>query len=98
MKAYLVDGTHYSDAESKGEDPDGLNDSQGYISAVAARAVIVIDCDDPAIGEVGRVFIGMAEVSSCVIGALLGQRVRKGDELATSSMAVLRCASSSGPA
>ncbi len=81
MKAYLVDGTYYSDAESEGEDPGGLNDSQGYISAVAARAVIVIDCDDAAIGEVACVFIGMAEVSSCMIEALPGQRVRKGDEL-----------------
>ncbi|MDR5806760.1 phosphatidylserine decarboxylase family protein [Caballeronia sp. LZ019] len=81
VKAYLVDGTYYSDAESEGEDPGGLNDSQGYISAVAARAVIVIQCDDPAIGEVGCVFIGMAEVSSCMIEALPGQRVRKGDEL-----------------
>ena len=80
-QAYLVDGSYYSDADSEGEDPGGLNDSQGYISAVAARAVIVIDCDDGDIGKVGCVFVGMAEVSSCVIDALPGQRVRKGDEL-----------------
>jgi len=81
VKAYLVDGTYYSDAESESEGPDGLNDSQGYISAVAPRAVIVIDCDDPAIGEVGCVVTRMAEVSSCMIEAPPGQRVRKGDEL-----------------
>jgi phosphatidylserine decarboxylase len=80
-KAYTVDGSYYSDADSEGEDPGGLNDSQGYITAVAARAVIVIDCDDPAIGQVGCVFVGMADVSSCVIEALPGQRVAKGDEL-----------------
>jgi phosphatidylserine decarboxylase len=80
-KAYLVDGTYYSDAEAEGTDPGGLNDSQGYTTAVAARAVIVIDCDDPAIGQVGCVFVGMAEVSSCVIEALPGQRVKKGDEI-----------------
>ncbi|WP_244818097.1 phosphatidylserine decarboxylase family protein [Caballeronia sp. Lep1P3] len=80
-KAYLVDGTYYSDAEAEGEDPGGLNDSQGYISAVAARAVIVIECDDAAIGEVACVFVGMAEVSSCMIEALPGQRVKKGEEL-----------------
>ena len=79
--AYLVDGAYYSDADSEGEDPSGLNDSQGYITAVAARAVIVIDCDDPGIGEVACVFVGMAEVSSCMIEALPGQRVRKGEEL-----------------
>jgi phosphatidylserine decarboxylase len=80
-KAYAVDGSYYSDADSEGEDPGGLNDSQGYITAVAARAVIVIECDDPAIGQVGCVFVGMADVSSCVIEALPGQRVAKGDEL-----------------
>ncbi|ABE36002.1 phosphatidylserine decarboxylase family protein [Paraburkholderia xenovorans LB400] len=79
--AYAVDGSYYSDADSEGEDPGGLNDSQGYITAVAARAVIVIECDDRAIGKVGCVFVGMADVSSCVIEALPGQRVNKGDEL-----------------
>jgi phosphatidylserine decarboxylase len=80
-KAYTVDGTYYSEADSEGEDPGGLNDSQGYITAVAARAVIVIECDDRSIGKVACVFVGMADVSSCVIEALPGQRVRKGDEL-----------------
>jgi phosphatidylserine decarboxylase len=80
-KAYHIDGTYYSDAESEGIDPGGLNDSQGYITAIATRAVIVIDCDDPAVGQVGCVFVGMAEGSSCVIEALPGQRVRKGDEI-----------------
>jgi phosphatidylserine decarboxylase len=80
-KAYLIDGTYYSDAEAEGEDPGGLNDSQGYTSAVAARAVIVIDSDEQAIGTVACVFVGMAEVSSCVIEAMPGQHVAKGDEL-----------------
>lgn len=80
-KAYLIDGTYYSAADLEGADPGGLNDSQGYISAVAARAVIAIDSDDAAIGKVACVFVGMAEVSSCVIDALPGQRVNKGDEI-----------------
>jgi phosphatidylserine decarboxylase len=80
-KAYAVDGSYYSDADSEGEDPGGLNDSQGYITAVAARAVIVIECDDRSMGKVGCVFVGMADVSSCVIEALPGQHVKKGDEL-----------------
>ncbi|WP_213766229.1 phosphatidylserine decarboxylase family protein [Caballeronia sp. dw_19] len=81
VKAYHVDGSYYSNAESEGVDPGGLNDSQGYTTAIAARAVIVIDCDDPRIGLVGCIFVGMADVSSCVIEALPGQRVAKGDEL-----------------
>lgn len=79
--AYNVDGTYYSEVEAEGVDPRGLNDSQGYTTAVAARAVVAIDCDDPAIGEVVCVFVGMAEVSSCMIVALPGQHVAKGDEL-----------------
>ena len=81
VKAYLVDGTYYSDAQSEGLDPAGPNDSQGYITAVAARAVLVIDCDDPSIGLVGCVFVGMAEISSCVVEALPGTHVNKGDEI-----------------
>lgn len=79
--AYLIDGTYYSDLEAEGEDPGGLNDSQGYTTAVAARAVIVIECDDAALGTIACVFVGMAEVSSCVIEAMPGQHLRKGDEL-----------------
>ncbi|GGD70905.1 hypothetical protein GCM10010985_26770 [Caballeronia grimmiae] len=41
----------------------------------------MIDCDDPAISEVGCVLVGMAEASSCMIEALPGQRVWKGDEV-----------------
>jgi phosphatidylserine decarboxylase len=80
-KAYLIDGTYYSDLEAEGEDPGGVNDSQGYTTAVAARAVIVIDCDEKALGSVACVFVGMAEVSSCVIDAMPGQHVEKGQEL-----------------
>lgn len=80
-KAYLIDGAYYSDLEAQGEDPGGLNDSQGYTTAVAARAVIVIDCDDRSIGSVACVFVGMAEVSSCVIEAMPAQHVEKGQEL-----------------
>ncbi|RFU44490.1 phosphatidylserine decarboxylase family protein [Paraburkholderia sp. DHOC27] len=80
-KAYAVDGSYYSDAEAEGEDPGGLNDSQGYITAVAARAVIVIECDDTSIGQVACLFVGMADVSSCMIEALPGQHVNKGEEL-----------------
>jgi hypothetical protein len=43
--------------------------------------IIVIDCDDPEVGLVGCILVGMADVSSCVIDALPGQWVKKGDEL-----------------
>ena len=79
--AYLVDGSYYSDLEAEGVDSGGLNDSQGYITSVAARAVVAIECDDAQFGTVACICVGMADVSSCVIDALPGQRVNKGDEL-----------------
>ena len=81
VEAYHLDGTYYSCLEAEGTDPEGLNDSQGYSTAMAARAVITIACDDPAMGTIGCVFVGMAEVSSCVIDVTPGQHVHKGEEL-----------------
>jgi phosphatidylserine decarboxylase len=78
---YQIEGTYYSEAEMAGEDPAGPNDSQGYITAVAARMVIVIDCDDKTLQKVACVFVGMAEVSSCTSEVKPGQHVNKGDEL-----------------
>jgi phosphatidylserine decarboxylase len=79
--AYNVDGTYYSDAEFAGYDPAGPNNSQGYLTAVASRAVIVIDSPDPKVGRVACVFVGMAEISSNVIGVSVGQQVVKGAQI-----------------
>lgn len=78
---YLVDGTYYSESESEGQDPAGPNNSEGYITAVATRMVMVIDCDDPSLGKIACVFVGMAEVSSCISVVKIGQHVAKGDEI-----------------
>jgi phosphatidylserine decarboxylase len=83
LNAVNVEGTYFSEAECEGEDPAGPNNSQGYITHVAARAVIHIQADNPAIGHMVFMAVGMAEVSSCVIGSNIkpGVRVAKGDEL-----------------
>jgi phosphatidylserine decarboxylase len=82
-KAFVKRGTYFSEAESEGMDPAGPNLSQGYIAHVATRALVFIDCDDPLIGLMCVVLVGMAEVSSCVILPEIkpGHRVEKGDEL-----------------
>jgi phosphatidylserine decarboxylase len=51
------------------------------LSAVAARMVIVIKAKNPKIGRIAIVFIGMAEVSSCVATVKIGQLVKKGEQL-----------------
>jgi len=78
---YHVDGTYYSQAEFAGVDPAGPNDSQVYLTAVAARMVFVIQADDPALGLVSVVQVGMAECSSTVSTVSVGQRLEKGDEI-----------------
>lgn len=82
-KAFVREGTYFSEAESEGEDPEGPNRSQGYLAHVATRAIFLIESDNPVIGLVGMMAIGMAEVSSCVIPPDMkaGRRVKKGDEL-----------------
>ena len=82
-KAFVRQGTYFSEAESEGEDPEGPNRSQGYIAHVATRAIIFIESADPVIGLVCLMPVGMAEVSSCVIHPEIrpGRRVKKGDEV-----------------
>jgi len=82
-KAFVVDGTYYAEAESEGEDPEGPKKSQGYIAHIATRAIILIEADDPSIGLMAFLPIGMVEVSSCVIPPDIkpGRKVKKGEEL-----------------
>ena len=80
-KAYVKDGTYFAEASSHGFDPAGPNDSQSYITEVATRALMFIEADNPDIGLMCVLAVGMAEVSSCEITAYEGQRVRKGDQI-----------------
>ena len=80
-KAYVKEGTYYSQAPSEGFDPAGPNDSQGYITAVATRALIFIEADNPDIGLMCVMPVGMAEVSTCQMTVYEGQHVKKGDQI-----------------
>lgn len=82
-EAVIIPGTYYSELEAEGADPVGPNNSQAYITHVATRALILIEADDPVIGLMGVLLVGMGEVSSCVIGPGIapGRAVRKGEEL-----------------
>ncbi len=82
-RAYIKQGTYYSGTESQGMDPGSPNFSQGYITHVATRAIIYIEADDPQIGLMIVMPVGMAEVSSCVLLDKIkpGYRIRKGEEL-----------------
>ncbi|WP_291327997.1 phosphatidylserine decarboxylase family protein [Desulfovibrio sp. UCD-KL4C] len=81
VKTKIIDGSYYAEAQSMGFDPSGPNNSQGYITQVAARGLILIQADNPDIGLMGIMFVGMAEVSSNEITVYEGQHVNKGDQL-----------------
>jgi phosphatidylserine decarboxylase len=80
-KAYVQDGTYYSETPAEGYDPSGGNFSQAYLTEVATRAMLFIEADNPAIGLMCVLAVGMAEVSTCEITVYQGQRVKKGDQL-----------------
>jgi phosphatidylserine decarboxylase len=81
VKVKLLDGSYYAEALSAGFDPSGPNESQGYITQVASRALVYIEADNPDIGLMCVMFVGMAEVSSNEVTVYEGQHVQKGDEL-----------------
>lgn len=83
MRAFLQEGTYYSEADSEGTDAVEPTNSQSYLAHVAARAIILIQADDPVIGLVAFVPGGMVEVSSCMIDSNVtpGYHVSKGEEL-----------------
>ncbi len=62
-------------------DQGSPNDSESFLTAVAARKVILIKADNPKIGKVAIIYVGMAEVSSCVNTVKIGDKVKKGDQL-----------------
>ncbi|MGX1097134.1 phophatidylserine decarboxylase associated domain-containing protein [Amorphus sp. MBR-141] len=85
-KVANVDGTYYLESPWEGiysdaPDPSAPNASQPFITSVAARAVIFIRADDPAIGLMAMVPVGMAEVSSCEVTVKAGDRVKRGDQV-----------------
>ncbi|RVU70393.1 MULTISPECIES: phosphatidylserine decarboxylase family protein [Lactobacillus] len=87
VKAYHVNGSYYGEALSqgfenpRGADPVAANDSQAFLTATATRAVIFIQADNPKIGLMGFVAVGMGDVSNNEITVRIGQHVNKGDQL-----------------
>jgi phosphatidylserine decarboxylase len=89
VKAFVEDGTYFSeplfegigDPEVQEIDIHGQSAAQGYITAVATRAIIFIQADNPKIGLMVGVYVGMAEVSTCDITVHEGQHVKKGEQL-----------------
>jgi phosphatidylserine decarboxylase len=80
-KLEQIPGTYYAEAALEGFDPAGPNNSQGYIAHVATRALVFIEADDPAIGLLCLMPVGMAEVSSCLLVDESGKQLKEGQHL-----------------
>lgn len=81
VKTEVVPGSYYAETMSVGFDPSAPNDSQGYLAEMATRALIYIEADNPDIGLMCFVAIGMAEVSTCEITVYQGQHIKKGEQI-----------------
>ncbi|QRV91900.1 phosphatidylserine decarboxylase family protein [Ceratobasidium sp. AG-Ba] len=86
VKVVAIPGSYYAESPQEGfsnpdgPDPAAANLSQAYITSVAARTVLYIQADNPAIGLMAFMAVGMAEVSTCEIVVKPNQRIKKGDE------------------
>jgi len=86
VRAFVQDGTYFSEplfeahSQNGTIDVKGISVAQGYLTALATRAIIFIEADNPAIGLMAFIGIGMDEVSTCEITVKEGQHIKKGDQ------------------
>jgi phosphatidylserine decarboxylase len=62
----------------------GINNyinSQSFLSCVSTRHVFIINTNDPRVGRVAVIEIGMVEVASCIPLVNVGDEVTKGDQI-----------------
>jgi len=79
--AEIVTALTFTEAESAGPDPSAGTLSLGYETATNVRGLVYVESDDPTIGLVCVIPVGITEISSVTIEVKPGQRVEKGDEL-----------------
>jgi phosphatidylserine decarboxylase len=77
----IVNTLTFTEAESSGPDPNAGTLSLGYETSTNVRGLVYIESDDPRIGMVCVMPVGITEISSVTIGVKPGQRVTKGEEL-----------------
>ncbi|PCJ94772.1 MAG: phosphatidylserine decarboxylase [Flavobacteriaceae bacterium] len=87
VEARVINGFMFSELPVEGWDPSAGTHSQGYEANVNTRGLIIIKHDDPKIGLVAVMPIGITEISSVQIRKKngepfsIGDRVEKGEEL-----------------
>ena len=81
LKTDLVDGSYFSQSYSIQNEFASPQESQAYLCQVAARGIVYIQADNPDIGLMAFISIGMAEVSTNEITVKASDHVKKGDEI-----------------
>ena len=80
VKVDFIPGAYFLESAHTGFD-DFENDSQMFLTATATRMAIYIQANNPNIGLMCILAIGMGEVSSCEALVKAGQVIQKGDEI-----------------
>ena len=80
VAAQVLDGLMFSNLESEGNDIKGIG-SQGYYTAANTRGLLAIQADNPALGLVVVIPVGITEVSSISYAVAEGDHVDKGQEI-----------------
>lgn len=81
VRHFNVSGSYFAECPTIGMDPLGQCGSQRFITQTSARAIIYIRADNPDIGLMCFMGVGMAECSTCEVTVKEGDRVTKGDQL-----------------
>ncbi|WAC02445.1 phophatidylserine decarboxylase associated domain-containing protein [Lacinutrix neustonica] len=79
VEARVINGYMFSELPSEGWDPTGGTYSQGYEANVNTRGLIIIKHQDPKIGLVAIMPIGITEISSIKIVKKNGEPIKVGD-------------------
>jgi phosphatidylserine decarboxylase len=80
-KIVHIEGLMFSSVAAVGTDLTAGTYSQAYMSCVNTRTMVFLDSDDPAIGMVCLIAVGISEVSSISLSVRSGQHLGKGDEI-----------------
>ncbi|KAL9597228.1 MAG: hypothetical protein Q9219_005271 [cf. Caloplaca sp. 3 TL-2023] len=81
VKAYRQVGAYYAQCPAVGFEKSTPNGSQAYLTHVATRAMVFIQADNPGVGLMCFMAVGIAECSTCEITVGKYERVERGEEL-----------------
>ncbi|KAF8421151.1 Phophatidylserine decarboxylase-domain-containing protein [Boletus edulis BED1] len=81
VKTYTIPGTYYAARLDDDPDLDVISRSQAFVTAISTRALIFIESDNPDIGLMCFVGVGLGEISTTKVEVKEGDRVKKGDDI-----------------